>query len=85
MFFPVLNHINYRHTHRNNAIPPFRHAKLALELELTVAGGDVCGPNIPMNGQSLVQEFYLGNELSNSSNCQFDSSQFNAVDSACRQ
>ena len=36
-FFPVLNHIIQRHTYRNNAIPPYGHAKLALELEITVA------------------------------------------------
>ena len=76
--YPALNHIKYRHTYRNNAIPRYRHAKLALELELTVAKEDVCGPNIPIHVHSMVQEFYRRHELSNAWNCQFDSSQFNA-------
>ena len=63
--YPALNHIKYRHTYRNNAIPRYRHAKLALELELTVAKEDVCGPNIPIHVHSMVQEFYRRHELSN--------------------
>ena len=64
-FFPVLNHIIQRHTYRNNAIPSYRHAKFVLDLELTVAGEDVCGPNIPMNDHALVQDFYRRHDLSN--------------------
>ena len=65
VLFPVLNHINYRHTYPNNAIPSYRHAKFVLDLELTVAGEDVCGPNIPMNDHALVQDFYRRHDLSN--------------------
>ena len=53
-----------------NAMPPYRHAKLALDLELTVAKEDFCGLNVPMTDHALVKKLYRRHELSSALNCE---------------
>ena len=53
-----------------NAIPPYRHAKRALDLELTVAEDDVRGLNVPMSDHALVKKFYCRHALSTALNCE---------------
>ena len=51
-------------------MPPYRHAKLALDLELTVAKEDFCGLNVPMTDHALVKKLYRRHELSSALNCE---------------
>ena len=55
----------YRHTCRYNANPPqYRYAKLAVDLELTVAEEDVGRLNIPVDDHAMVNKLYCRHELS---------------------